>query len=150
MRIVYEDRTRLFETIVAIHEASFTKMERAPREMLRDAFDQAEIFVRVDLVNPFSQYVAYALLTEKLDEPYIWSIATDAGHRGLGHAGALLVEIEQFVRVWRKTASSIGLTVHVNNITAQRLYLDNGYRVEQVLSNHYGPGESGLVMRRTL
>ena len=136
-----------FEEIAAINYASFGPMERAPNGILRNIFDTSDVFVTYSPDG--KRVVAYALLNEKLSEPYVWSIATHENYRGQGLAGHLLDEVEEFVRA-TNTATGILLTVHVNNARAQRLYLEKGYRVLRFLTNYYGSNESGLVMRRPL
>ena len=134
-----------FEEIAAINYNSFGLMERAPNGILRNIFDTSEVFVTY---SANGKIVAYVLLNEKLNEPYVWSIATHEYYRGQGLAGRLLDEVEAFVRA--TNATGITLTVHVNNAGAQRLYLTKGYRVLRFLTNYYGSNEHGLMMRRNL
>ena len=135
-----------FEEIAAINYAAFDPMERAPNGILRNIFDTGDVFVTY---SPDGKVLAYAFLTEKLNEPYVWSIAVHENYRGQGLASHLLDEVEDFVRA-TSTANGILLTVHVNNAMAQRLYLAKGYRVLKFLTNYYGSNESGLMMRRPL
>jgi len=146
MILVHEDRERRFAEIVKINDASFGSLERAPHGALRDIFDKATVFVRV---SPQDHVMSYSFLTIKYDEPYVWVIATDEKYRGLGHAGTLLDEMEQYTRM-TTGATGIWLTVHINNAMAQKLYLDKGYRVLKVLHNYYGHEEHGLSMRRPI
>jgi ribosomal protein S18 acetylase RimI-like enzyme len=136
-----------FEEIAAINYASFGPKQRAPNDILRNRFDTSDVFVTYSPDG--KRVVAFALLAEKLNEPYVWVIATHENYRGQGLAGHLLDEIEEFVRA-TNTATGIWLTVHVNNAKAQRLYLEKGYRVLKFLTNYYGSNESGLAMRRPL
>jgi ribosomal protein S18 acetylase RimI-like enzyme len=136
----------VFEEIAAIHYTSFSPLERAPNGVLRHIFDTGHVFVTYSPDG--ERVVAFAFLTEKHGEPYIWVIATHQDYRGQGLAGHLLDEIEEFVRA--TTATGILLTVHVNNAKAQRLYLEKGYRVLRFLTNYYGSNEPGLMMRRPL
>lgn len=136
-----------FEEIAAINYAAFGPLERAPNGILRNIFDTADVFVTYSPDG--KRIVAYALLTEKLNEPYIWAIATHENYRGQGLAGHLLDQVEEFVRATNQ-ATGITLTVHVNNAGAQRLYLAKGYRVLRFLTNYYGSNEHGLMMRRAL
>ena len=135
-----------FEEIAAINYAAFDPMERAPKGILRNIFDTGDVFVTY---SPDGKVLAYAFLTEKLNEPYVWSIAVHENYRGQGLASHLLDEVEDFVRA-TSTANGILLTVHVNNAMAQRLYLAKGYRVWKFLTDYYGSNESGLMMRRPL
>ena len=135
-----------FEEIAAINYAAFDPMERASKGILRNIFDTGDVFVTY---SPDGKVLAYAFLTEKLNEPYVWSIAVHENYRGQGLASHLLDEVEDFVRA-TSTANGILLTVHVNNAMAQRLYLAKGYRVLKFLTDYYGSNESGLIMRRPL
>lgn len=136
---------KTFEEIAAINDASFSPLERAPHGTLRDVFDRATVFVRVSTVGSI---MAYAFLTIKYDEPYVWVIATAEKYRGRGYAGSLLDEMNEYAKT--TGAAGIWLSCHINNATAQKLYLDKGYRVVKVLQNYYGHDEHGLSMRRIL
>jgi ribosomal protein S18 acetylase RimI-like enzyme len=144
MRLTHEDRTRSFESILRIHDASFSGSERAPRDLLQNIVDTGEVFVRL---SGDGEYRCFALLTEKFGEPYIWAIATDPLYRGKGLASSLLDEIAEYVQ--RNHLHGIGLTTQCDN-PAQKLYFDKGYRVRRVLSGYYGLGSDGLFMRREL
>jgi ribosomal protein S18 acetylase RimI-like enzyme len=146
MRLL-DRQDNVFEEIAAIHYVSFGPLERAPNGILRNIFDTATVFVTYS--PDMKRVVAFAFLTEKLGEPYVWVVATHENYRGQGFAGHLLDEIETFVRAMN-AATGITLTVHVNNAGAQRLYLEKGYRVLRFLTNYYGSNEHGLLMRRPL
>lgn len=140
-----EQKAKYFNQIAEIYDASFQTLERAPRGVFRNVFDGAQVFV---VLSGDGTVLAFALLTEKWDEPYIWAIATNDGQRGNGFATFLLTEIELYARTLR--SSGIVLSVHVENAGAQRLYLAKGYRVSRFLTSYYGPNEHGLKMRRQL
>jgi ribosomal protein S18 acetylase RimI-like enzyme len=145
-------RAQDFEEIFKISNASFGDIERAPRPVLRDAFERADVFVefsRNSSFTPDGEICAYAFLTTKYDEPYVWVIATDERYRGQGLAGKLLEEMADELRSQAKWPS-MWLTCHVKNATAQRVYLAHGFKVDKVLDDYYGPNEDGLAMRRVL
>lgn len=141
-----EQKAKLFDQIAEIYDASFQMIERAPRGVLRATFDEATVFV---VMSGDGTVLAFALVTEKWGEPYIWAIATADGQRGHGFGTFLLTEIELYVRT-KLRAAGIVLSTHVNNVGAQRLYLAKGYRVLKFLTNYYGSNEHGLMMRRPL
>jgi ribosomal protein S18 acetylase RimI-like enzyme len=145
MRVTPTDA--IFEQVWTIHVDSFPKGELAPKGMLKNIFDNGTVFVRYSEVD--GSVLSYAILSDKHDEPYVWSIATKQCARGQGHADWLLYEMEQYVRD-TTVATGMWLCVHVNNAAAQRLYLAKGFRVTKCLMNFYGHGEMGLAMRKTL
>jgi ribosomal protein S18 acetylase RimI-like enzyme len=132
----------VFDRIWDITKASFSGIELPPQSILHYEFGRGQVFVNDPVID------CYSILSEKFGEPYIWAIATDPAERGRGLAGKVLDEIEDYVREL-KNATGIGLTTNTNN-PAQKLYFDKGYRVLKHLPGYYGPGESGLFMRRPL
>jgi len=139
----------LFSEIKRLTSESFTGVEVPPVQVLRKEFEIGDIFVRAATEGE-PMIRAYLILREKMNEPYIWSLATDRAHRGQGLAASLLNEVDEFVKTLptakRRGMTGIGLTTHVNN-PAQKLYFDHGYRVKQVLDNYYLGGD-GLYMRK--
>lgn len=107
--------------------------------------------LRIARNNPCWVYddsgIKASLLSEQLDQPYVWSVATTTSHRGRGFAKALLQEFERYYT--EQGAKRPWLHVRVDN-PAQKLYFDVGYRVSSFAPNVYGIGEHGLVMRKTL
>lgn len=91
--------------------------------------------------------VKASLLSEQLDSPYVWSLATTLSHRGQGLAKSLLQEFERYYM--QQGAARAWLHVRTEN-PAQKLYFDAGYRVTSFAPNVYGMNEHGLVMRKTL
>lgn len=90
--------------------------------------------------------IVASLMSEIADgQPYIWSVATAASHRGRGLATALINEFEKhyqaagYDRAW--------LHVRVEN-PAQKLYFDLGYRVASFEANIYARAQHGLTMRK--
>lgn len=146
-----EKTDRMFLEIRRLSDASFTGVEIPPVQVLRQEYDLGDVFVRMCDNKPCDNSVSsFLILREKMNEPYIWSLATDKNHRGEGLASSLLHEVDTFVKtlpgVQRRGFTGIGLTTHVNN-PAQKLYFDHGYRVRQVLDNYYLGGD-GLYMRK--
>lgn len=135
-----------FIEINRITKESFTGVEVPPIQVLRREYDLGDIFVRVTTEGE-PRIRSYAIVSEKWNQPYIWSLATDNRDRGQGLASSLLKEIEEYER--KKGEREINLTTHVNN-PAQKLYFDHGYRVKNVIDNYYLGGFDGLLMRKEL
>jgi ribosomal protein S18 acetylase RimI-like enzyme len=143
----------VFEDILELHDDAFDEFERAPRGVLRTQYDTGQVFVMYGDQNERGRrtLLGFLIRTSKHGEPYIWSVAVRKESRGQGIGKALVDEAVCEVREnelrWSK---GIGLTVNVDNVAAIRLYLKEGFRVTKVLSDYYGPGGSGLLMRRKL
>jgi ribosomal protein S18 acetylase RimI-like enzyme len=147
----HEDKSStIFDEILVIHEASFSAKERAPRGILYDVFLKSDVFV---ILNGTGHVIAFSFLSVKFGNPYVWIIATAESSRGEGHAGWLLSYMESHLRNFPSPVTEGGviwLTVHQENIAAQRLYLSHGYRVTNYLRAYYGSGDDGLEMTKSL
>jgi ribosomal protein S18 acetylase RimI-like enzyme len=76
------------------------------------------------------------------------SIAVLPQFRGKGVAKALLAEAE--ARVRRRGADRMVLQVSVTNIAALNLYLHQGYVLEGMVGDYYGPGRDAYFMDKVL
>lgn len=149
MRMFVKSPT-VVEDIVALNKSAFSGVERAPDGIVRDLVQSAAIFVSYSHVAYEGKTELYgaAIVTEKFNEPYIWSIAVAQKWRGMGIGGTLLDEIACYARELPATGTT--LCVNANNAEAQRLYLKAGYRVMKFLPRYYGANGDGLIMRRPL
>src|SRR5208282_1209137 len=132
----------VFEDILELHDKSFDTFERAPHGILRTQYDTGQVFVIYGDQNEHGRrtLLGFLIRTMKHGEPYIWAVAVRKQSRGQGIGKALIDEavcevIENGLR-WSK---GIGLTAHVDNINAIRLYLKEGFRITKVLQGYYGP-----------
>ena len=78
----------------------------------------------------------------------LYSMAVLPQWRGLGIGTALLTYFERHAA--RHKCSSVVLQVRQGNRHARTLYQDFGYELEAVLSGYYGPGKTGLRLRKDL
>lgn len=70
----------------------------------------------------------------------LWSITVAPAQQNKGWGAALIREVSQhFLALY--------LYVDVNS-PARRLYTREGFKVEQLLWNHYGPGQPAYLMRK--
>jgi ribosomal-protein-alanine N-acetyltransferase len=76
------------------------------------------------------------------------SIAVLPRFRGRGVARALLAEAESRVR--RRGATRMVLQVAVTNVAALNLYLHQGYVLEGMIGDYYGPGRDAYFMDKVL
>lgn len=76
------------------------------------------------------------------------SIAVLPEHRGKGVAKALLVEAENRVR--KRGAKRIVLQVSVLNVAALNLYLHQGYVLQGMIGDYYGPCKDAYFMDKVL
>ena len=76
------------------------------------------------------------------------SIAVLPRHRGKGVARELLAEAE--ARVRRRGAGRMVLQAAVTNVAALNLYLHQGYELQGVIGDYYGPGRDAYYMDKAL
>lgn len=76
------------------------------------------------------------------------SIAVLPRFRGRGVARALLAEAESRVR--RRGANRMVLQVNVTNVPALNLYLHQGYVLQGMIGDYYGPGKDAYFMEKVL
>jgi ribosomal protein S18 acetylase RimI-like enzyme len=76
------------------------------------------------------------------------SLAVLPQHRGQGIARALLMEAEGRVRA--RGARKMVLQVEVINVPAINLYLHQGFCIEGVIGDYYGPGRDAFFMIKVL
>lgn len=76
------------------------------------------------------------------------SIAVLPRFRGKGVAKALLAEAEDRVR--GRGADRMVLQVSVTNVAALNLYLHQGYVLEGMIGDYYGPGRDAYFMDKVL
>jgi ribosomal protein S18 acetylase RimI-like enzyme len=147
MRLMTIEKTEwMFEEIYRITKASFTGVELPPRGILQEQFDKGFVFVRMDDL-PKPHVAAFTIVTERWGGPYIWTFAVDPVHRLAGLGSSLLKEIDDYAS--RLPGRQISLTVHVDNVPAQMLYLKHGYKVRDVLPKWYINAD-GLLMKKEI
>lgn len=76
------------------------------------------------------------------------SIAVLPRFRGRGVARALLAEAE--ARVRKRGADRMVLQVSVTNVAALNLYLHQGYVLQGMIGDYYGPGKDAYFMEKML
>ncbi len=79
---------------------------------------------------------------------HIFTLDVSEDYRRRGIASKLLGSIEK--SFLDAGAGSCCLEVHVKNYAALNLYRRNGYSVEKIIRNYYGPGLDAYVMRKNL
>ena len=133
----------MYTELRAINDLCFTDIDNPPVSEFLMSFEKGDVFVlRFD---DFSPIVAYAIVNADSPTAHLWQIATHPSNRGYGYATDLLDAIEA-----EYVGKKFGMTlqVKVDNVTAQVLYLKNGYRVESVLHGYFGPEQNGLLLRK--
>lgn len=131
-----------FEKILAINNACFTGIERAPSWALEALLKECDVWV----ADTGSQIVGYVAVRPD-ETPYIWQIAVLPAYQNRHYGKALMDEVFNW---YVDDHDNIALNVHVDNVTAQHFYLNEGFRVVGIEKNRYGSGKNGLLMRRPL
>ena len=149
MKLTSEQKTvDVYTRLRSINDECFYDIDNPPVSEFLMRFEQGDVFVlRFDHMLGVGKgaIVAYAIVDTASPNAHLWQIATSPNHRGHGYATDLLKEIES---EYSGKKFGITLTVRVDNTTAQVLYLKNGYRVESVLHEYFGPETDGLYMRK--
>ncbi|HET9031404.1 MAG TPA: GNAT family N-acetyltransferase [Dokdonella sp.] len=134
-------------SLVALENATFSADRLSPRQWRRHLVsDSVCVLVAAD-----SQRVhAAALLLFRRNSRVarLYSIAVDAGARGLGLGAALLAASEEASR--QRACTQLRLEVRRDNIAAQKLYLSRGYQLFATRPNYYEDGEDALRFARSL
>ena len=144
MKLTNEQKTTgVYTRLRSINDDCFYDIDNPPVSEFLMRFKQGDIFV----LRFEGAIVAYAIVDTAGPNAHLWQIATSPNHRGHGYATDLLKEID---REYSDKKFGITLEVKVDNTTAQMLYLKNGYRVESVLHEYFGPEQNGLFMRKEL
>lgn len=133
---------RTFDRLFEISNRSFPDIERPNSETFQAHFDADDVFVD-EVESP----TAYAIVTER-GGPWLWSTAVISGLRHMGKGGRLIDEIISFYT--GQNRGHIALTVRVDNVPAQILYLKKRFRPVRVMPAYYSSGVDGLMMRVTL
>ena len=149
MKLTSEQKTvDVYTRLRSINDECFYDIDNPPVSEFLMRFEQGDVFVQSKFSGPtLEEIVAYAIVDTAGPNAHLWQIATSPNHRGHGYATDLLKEID---REYSDKKFGITLEVKVDNTTAQMLYLKNGYRVESVLYEYFGPEQNGLFMRKEL
>jgi len=130
-----------YREIAYLTDECFSGIERPPDGVLLENYRTGQVFV-----NSLTRIDAFAIVTERFGDPWLWMAGTHPYKRGQGLMSDLLKEIEVWARETHR--SGIALTCKAGN-PAQKVYFDAGYRVEKVLIDYYRD-DNGLLMRRKL
>ena len=151
MKLTNEQKTvEVYAQLRSINDDCFYDIDNPPVSEFLMRFEQGDVFgIWFDPMLGFGKaaIIAYAIVDTASPNAHLWQIATSPNYRGRGYATDLLNEIE---KEYAGKKFGITLTVKVDNMTAQMLYLKNGYRVESVLCGYFGPEQNGLAMRKEL
>ncbi|MEL6510833.1 MAG: GNAT family N-acetyltransferase [Pseudomonadota bacterium] len=127
--------------LAATHALCFT----TPRPWKAQEFQTLLDSARVRL---FGGSNAFLMVRTILDETEVLTLATHPDHRRTGQARALLAQLHDTVQ------GRVFLEVAANNIAAQTLYKQAGYKVDGRRKDYYrhpdGSRVDALLMARTL
>jgi ribosomal protein S18 acetylase RimI-like enzyme len=141
----------VYTQLRALNDLCFTDIDNPPESEFLMRFEKDDVFaLRFDTMKGFGfgPVVSYAIVNAyPCPYAHLWQIATHPSNRGHGYATDLLKEVSEF---YKGKKFSITLQVKVDNVGAQVLYLQNGYKVEGVLYEYFGPEQNGLLMRKEL
>ncbi len=121
--------------------------ERYSREVIAAMLEEEgfETFLAEDDEIMGSATVNYR---DELVAAQLVSIAVLPRFRGKGVARALLAEAE--ARARRRGADRMVLQVSVTNVAALNLYLHQGYVLQGMIGDYYGPGRDAYFMDKVL
>lgn len=117
------------------------------RSLEKDALENKMSIYLVAL--DYDKVVGYAGMWHVVTEGHITNIAVDINYRKKGIGDMLVKELTNVAI--SKEMIGITLEVRVNNIAAQKLYLNNGYKVEGFRKNYYSDtNEDAIIMWKYL
>jgi ribosomal protein S18 acetylase RimI-like enzyme len=146
-----EDLPRLRE----INDTCFEGLERPPHAVFDSMLSQSEVWTAVAAdpgyngdIKTFEAGMIFGYVIVKREYgAYLWQVAVDPARRRLGVAGHLIEHAEQ----WCKARGDKTIRLHVHNANpSQKLYFDHGYRIYDLAPGYYGPGTTGLMMKKAL
>lgn len=149
VKLTREQKTiEVYTALRAINHECFSGLENPSVNEFSMRFEQGDVFVTYaeGEYDPYDhQILAYAIVDTTGLNVTLWQIATLPRHRKLGYATVLLGEIEA---AYQRKKAGIVLSVKADNVIAQILYLQNGYKVESVARRYFGSKYNGLLMRK--
>jgi len=144
MRLVH-DKTDWLPKIQELNRACFPSV-RASDEKLMRLVNQGEVFITR---TSFDELTGFAICEQFVpDEARLVIIAVDEGWRRQGLAQYLVDEIVEFYTL--KGATFLSLTVHVDNVSAIRLYEVNDFKKIVRMKKYFLQDGDGFLYRREL
>src|ERR1035437_4080175 len=150
MKITIGFKPEEFERLLAINDECYAGVERPTVDEFKHMLECTDVFLAKEAIDrdPNNwRILGFAIVRPSVGyggKPYLWSIAVAKGSRGQGIGGGLLWKIiEKYILMREKQIS-----LHCNpDNPAQKLYFDQGFRVEGLAKNWYGT-RHGLYMVR--
>lgn len=142
------------ETLQNLNVASFKENERADPGKFLGLLQTSDVFVARDLPRRMYGVTPYAEMGDTIygfaivdpgQSANLRILCVAPGWHGRGIGGNILREIIHF---YSRKSKNIRLHVHVDN-PAQKLYYDSGFRVYDLETSYYGPGQTALSMIHT-
>ena len=130
------------DDVYKIEENAFS-IPWSKKELEKDAFLNKLSIYLVALYN--NEIVGYVGMWHVVNEGHITNIAVKNEYRNQGIGDKLIKELINIAK--EKEMIGITLEVRMNNLSAQKLYSKNGFKVEGIRKNYYkDTREDAIIM----
>ena len=131
-----------------LDQRCFSDGEAYDRETIRYLLSHAQSVCHK--VNSHGdQMIAFVVgMIEPDGTGHVVALGVAPEHRRYGHGRRLMDEVER--GFLNRGVSTVRLEVRTSNITAQRLYLNLGYKIVRRMPRYYTSGDDGFLMVKSL
>jgi len=131
-----------------LDQRCFSDGEAYDRETIRYLLTHAQSVCH-KIISPSDQMMAFVVgMIEPDGTGHVVALGVAPEHRRLGHGRRLMHEVEQGFLL--RGVSTVRLEVRTSNTTAQKLYLDLGYKIVRRMTRYYTSGDDGYLMVKSL
>ncbi len=131
-----------------LDQRCFSDGEAYDRETIRYLLSHAQSVCH-KVISPTDKMMAFVVgMIEPDGTGHVVALGVAPEHRRLGHGRRLMHEIEQ--GFLQRGVSTVRLEVRTSNVTAQRLYLQLGYKIVRRMTRYYTSGDDGYLMVKNL
>src|ERR1700730_8663680 len=127
-----------------LDQRCFSDGEAYDRETIRYLLSHAQSVCH-KVISPSDKMMAFVVgMIEPDGTGHVVALGVAPEQRRLGHGRRLMHEVEQ--GFLQRGVSTVRLEVRTSNISAQRLYLDLGYKIVRRMTHYYTSGDDGYLM----
>jgi len=131
-----------------LDQRCFSEGEAYDRETIRYLLSHTQS-VCYKIVGSSDSMVAFVVgMIEPDGTGHVVALGVDPIHRRQGYGRRLMTAVE--TGFFRRGVATVRLEVRTSNVTAQKLYLDIGYKIVRCMPRYYTSGDDGYLMVKNL
>jgi ribosomal-protein-alanine acetyltransferase len=131
-----------------LDQRCFSDGEAYDRETIRYLLSHAQSVCH-KVISPPGKMMAFVVgMIEPDGTGHVVALGVAPEHRRLGYGRRLMHEVEE--GFLQRGVSTVRLEVRTSNVSAQRLYLDLGYKIVRRMTRYYTSGDDGYLMVKNL